>query len=389
MKSLLSTKLLVGTLLSIVLLASSCTDSFLMDAFVKRFNKKCPIEAGSISFNFAEVIASDTIGIDVSFTHHLNDTEVYFQKEILPKTMLGPTLLMLKEKQYNTMKKKNVNFLYRYYTLEGEHIVDITITPEQYNQPIENFRKESELTGVLAEMERTASSIREQLPLESPETGLTIVDCKFVDSTLITVNRIPNHFVDVVFKRIDKENIPSLFLIEMLENTPLKKTVLQNGIKVRHVYLLESSDTLCVVNVNKEDYEKDYSKIASVEDRIEYCINTSIHNVNRAIQNPTDTINEVYLRSCRFENNRLTTEFTVPSALLDSSEIDFDIVRENILEEALNDEINSSFLLKQGFKFTFVYFDEEGNQLSSINIVEKDLLQYKKQRYENNEIQKY
>lgn len=364
-------------------------DNLMMKTFVNRFNKKCPTETGVISIDGAEVISKDTIAIYISYIYDQTESEIKLQKQVLPNTMLVPLLQMIGEKQYKLMKKKNIVFLFGFYTNMGVHIVDVPISPEQYNRPIEEFMTEGvDKLDTMGIIQNTVNSIKQQLPIVNTDNGITMIDYYLEDSTLVSVNKIPDSFKEAVIDQIDSVSLENLFRMEVSQD-PSAKSALSRDVSIKQIFTLENGDTLTILYFDNENIDTDFSKLVDTETRIKYSIDVTIHNIKWEIRNQNDSTDGIYHTDAYFKNKVLTFELKVPDNLLQDEYFDFEDIRNSILYVATNDELFTRFILKKGLTLKYIYKDEKDDVIEVITIVEKDVAKYQRQRYQNYQIMKY
>ena len=271
----------------------------------------------------------------------------------------------------------------------GVHIVDVPISPEQYNRPIEEFMTEGvDKLDTMGIIQNTVNSIKQQLPIVNTDNGITMIDYYLEDSTLVSVNKIPNSFKEAVIDQIDSVSLENLFRMEVSQD-PSAKSALSRDVSIKQIFTLENGDTLTILYFDNENIDTDFSKLVDTETRIKYSIDVTIHNIKWEIRNQNDSTDGIYHTDAYFKNKVLTFELKVPDNLLQDEYFDFEDIRNSILYVATNDELFTRFILKKGLTLKYIYKDEKDDVIEVITIVEKDVAKYQRQRYQNYQIMKY
>lgn len=145
-----------------------------------------------------------------------------------------------------------VTLIYSCKDENGKSLGNLTLSPEDYKEPIEKPRSltESNVETVLDEM---VKKTKEQLPLFIEDSGISLINCRTYDKTLEYTTKLLNEdaarFDSIYFK---STNTP--IVIDTLRHNPDMKYLSENGVSIRYEYLDKNNKYLSTITILPEEY---------------------------------------------------------------------------------------------------------------------------------------
>lgn len=250
--------IVLTTLISIFVLlttTSSCmSEQQKIEAFVKDFNKSCPIVDQNIRVEGAKLQADKTIEIEITTTSKYLENDEFTRNTI--KEGMHQVFLQLIQSGgvFKGIKSTNVTFHYVLKTMDGEPFTDFKITPEEYNAPQTG---NNSITGtgihnnVEAMLNIMVTAVKNQLPIVDEETGIKTVDCYADGKTMVTVAVIPD---ETIGEYLDQEEFVSTVRENMKELARgSMRESMKYGISIRYIYKKENGDIYADITISKDD----------------------------------------------------------------------------------------------------------------------------------------
>lgn len=218
-------------------------------------NLQCPIIIDqTIRLDSCEVLSDDTLQYNYTFLF-IDATKIdknEFQDEM-------KCLLLYNLQNNENLKRltsKDVNFSYYCQDENGKPLGTLIITPDDYKKPIERptlfdkYSKSNKLEKVLKEL---VKKTKQQLPLFTEGSGISLIDCKTYDKTLEYTTKLLNEdiarFDSIYFK---STNTP--IVINTLKHNPEMKFLSENDVTIRYEYLDKNNKYLSSIVISPEEY---------------------------------------------------------------------------------------------------------------------------------------
>jgi len=227
----------------------------LLEMQAEQMNKICPIQADqSLRIDSCKVSGSKTFQVFCTITAAYSaktfnsDT---FTKLTKPKLVYNiQTTDDLKQ-----ARELDVIFVYTYRDQSGTLMADITLTPEDYNQPIDENYKAGDVNpendDIDALLEKSIAEVQPHLPV------------KINDMTTLTACKVlPNKTMEYVYtitkteKELGKGYADKMreLVKENTKNTPAIKSLIDAGVTTNYVYNDKNGKELLTISLSSKDF---------------------------------------------------------------------------------------------------------------------------------------
>lgn len=227
-----------------------------IETIVNEINSSCPTQLDqTIRLEGCEVIADKTIKYNYTFL--FIDATKIDSKEF--KTQIWDYILYNTQidKKIKKLRDQGVTFVYRCADEKGNCLGEFNITPDDYKKKIKKpvildpeLLTEDNLHKVLQSM---VDQIKQQLPLFTEESGISMIDCRTYDKTLEYTCKLLNEdgsrFDTIYFKTT---GVPAA--IQSLKDNPEMRTFAQKGVYISNIYLDKNGKYLCTITISPEEY---------------------------------------------------------------------------------------------------------------------------------------
>ncbi|SHF85857.1 hypothetical protein [Dysgonomonas macrotermitis] len=218
-------------------------------------NEKCPIIIDqTIRLDSCEVLPDNTFQYNYTFLF-IDATKI--DREEFKEEMKDVLLFNLQNnEELKRLTEKDVNFVYCCKDENGKPLGRLTITPEDYKNPINDPKLRERHLGngnvekVLKEM---VKKTKQQLPLFTEGSGISLIDCKTYQKTLEYTTKLLNEdvarFDSIYFK---STNTP--IVVDTLKHNPEMKYLADHGVTISYEYLDKNNKYLCTITILPEEY---------------------------------------------------------------------------------------------------------------------------------------
>lgn len=259
MKNLTKTTITVISILVISIFFIQCKDAKkvaitkFLEVQVKTINDQCPIQLNqSVRIDSCKVSDKMTMKTFATISYiNANDfnTEEFIQ-------MSKPALLYTIQTNdaLKLAREQGVIFTYSYNDDSGKTLGEITIGPDEYNQPIkENDKGDfTSMSSLDADnlLDKIVSGIRQHLPMQVDEITV-LTDCQSLSNKTIkyvyTINADKKE-LNADFAEQMKKNIKNNII-----NVPDSKKLIDGGVTMIHIYNDKNGIEICNLNLSSKD----------------------------------------------------------------------------------------------------------------------------------------
>lgn len=227
-----------------------------IDNIVNEINSRCPIQIDqTIRLDSCEAIPEKTLKYNYTFLF-IDATKIdseEFRSQMTDYIVYNTQM----NDEIKPLKDKGVTFIYSCKDEKGNCLGELTVTPDDYNQPVKkpitldpSFLNEDNIKNVLQEI---VDKTQLQLPLFTEESGISMVDCRTFDKTLEytckLLNEDASRFDTIYFKTT---GVPAA--IQSLKDNPEMRTFARQGVYISNIYLDKDSKYLCTITISPEEY---------------------------------------------------------------------------------------------------------------------------------------
>lgn len=218
-------------------------------------NDKCPIIIDqTIRLDSCEVLSDDTFQYNYTFLF-IDATKI--DRAEFKSEMKNILLYNLQNNdELKRLTEKDVNFIYSCQDENGKPLGKLTITPDDYKNPVtkpavrKKYSENGDVEKVLKEM---VKKTKQQLPLFTEGSGISLIDCKTYNKTLEYTTKLLNEeatrFDSIYFK---STNTP--IVIDTLKHNPEMKYLSEHGVSIQYEYLDKNNKYLCTISISPEEY---------------------------------------------------------------------------------------------------------------------------------------
>lgn len=218
-------------------------------------NDNCPIIIDqTIRLDSCEVLPDNTL--QYNYTFLFIDATKIDRNEF--KSEMKSTLLynLQNNDELKRLTEKDVSFVYSCQDENGKPLGKLTITPDDYKNPVAKPDLRTTHSGngnvekVLKEM---VKKTKQQLPLFTEGSGISLIDCKTYNKTLEYTTKLLNEdalrFDSIYFK---STNTP--IVVDTLKHNPEMKYLSEHGVSIQYEYLDKNNKYLCTITILPEEY---------------------------------------------------------------------------------------------------------------------------------------
>lgn len=223
---------------------------------VNELNSRCPIQIDqTIRLDNCRAVPENTLEYNYTFLFidatiiDRHEFESQMWNYILYNTQMDDSVKKLRE--------LGTTFVYTCKDEKGDSLGELTVTPEDYNQPVQKpvtldaaILRGDNLYKVLQTL---VDETRKQLPLFTEESGISMVDCRTFDKTLEYTCKLLNEDVtrfDVIYFKTT--GVPAA--IRSLKDNPEMRTFAEQGVYISNIYLDKNGNYLCTITISPEEY---------------------------------------------------------------------------------------------------------------------------------------
>lgn len=245
-------------LISISLLFTQCND--IKDIMAKRFlmievekiNKDCPKQL-SHEIRLDSCKVADRITLKTYATMIHVDADYYNADAFYKMTKPSLVYTIQTSEDFKQAKDYDVTFMYVYNDVKGKRITEITITPEDYNKPIDKNSmgviNSIEEDSIEITLKSLAENLKESIPMQIDKT-----------TTLTNVELSENNILEYTYiVAIDKKDINKDFATNMKiafdenakHNSEIQK-ILKAKATLKYIYLDRNNTQLCEIILTED-----------------------------------------------------------------------------------------------------------------------------------------
>lgn len=221
----------------------------------QEINQQCPIIVDqTIRLDSCEILSDNTLQYNYTFLF-IDATKIdinEFQTEM--KNVLLYNLQ--NNKDLKRLTRLGVNFSYSCQDENNVPMGHLLITPDDYKNPLEKpvlFEKYSNQNKLEKILKELVKKTKQQLPLFTEGSGISLEDCKTYDKTLEYTTKLLNEditrFDSIYFKT---NNTP--IVIDTLKHNPEMKFLSENEVTIRYEYLDKNNKYLCSIIIEPSEY---------------------------------------------------------------------------------------------------------------------------------------
>ena len=259
MKNLTQATFYLFGLLALSFLFTQCKDAKdtavtkLLEAQVKVVNNQCPIQVNaSVRIDSAQI--SDKMTLKTFATVAYINAADFNKDEFVKLSKPGLLYNIQTASDLKTARELGVIFVYSYNDDSGKLLGEIKITPDDYNQPIDENQK-----GDLASMavndvdnllQKVVSGIKPHLPMQV-DGVTTLTECKALpDKTLeyiYTINATKKEMGPDFAKNMEAQ------LKQIIVSTPETKQMVDAGVTLYYIYNDKNGAEICNIKLKADD----------------------------------------------------------------------------------------------------------------------------------------
>ncbi len=225
----------------------------------ENLNKELPIQYDILTrCDSCQALPGRTFKYYYTFLFSINERDTLSFKE---KTK--PTLLynIQTSSSMDYMRDNHVTFIYSYTDKEGNKWGDIVISPNDYNKPAIK-PEQTDFSSFISEdsdindlLQKTAESVKKQLPVDIKDMNLSIVDCnarpnRIFEYTYRLHNEKSDEFDSIQYKI---KAYPAMQ--ETLKNNSSLKAFAGQGVSLCYIYQDKDGKYLCTITIAPNDYK--------------------------------------------------------------------------------------------------------------------------------------
>lgn len=220
---------------------------------VKAINAQCPMQLNqAVRLDSCKV--SDKMTMKTFATISYINANDFNAEEFIEMSKPGLLYTIQTKEDLKMAREQNIIFSYSYNDDSGKVLGEITIGPDEYNQPIKENKK-GDFTSMTIQdadnlLEKVISGFRQRLPLTVDEI-----------TTLTDVQSLPNKTIRYVYiLNVDKKDLDSNFeeilkdnIKNVTMNAPDSKALIDGGVTMNHIYNDKNGKELCNINFSLKD----------------------------------------------------------------------------------------------------------------------------------------
>jgi hypothetical protein len=223
---------------------------------IREINENCPIQIDqTIRLDNCEAIRENILRYNYTFLY-IDATKIDSEQFV---SQMKDYMLYNTQSNDDIQDLRELGVTFEYSCRDEKKILlgDLTITPEEYRQPIRkpvaidpDSLTDDNLHRVLQSM---VDQIQRQLPLFTEESGISMVDCRTFDKTLEYTCKLlheeAGRFDAIYFKTT---GVPAA--IQSLKDNAEMRAFAEKGVYISNIYLDKDGKYLCTINISPEEY---------------------------------------------------------------------------------------------------------------------------------------
>ena len=215
----------------------------------KGINEGCPVDIGNI-LRMDSCQAAESKTLKLFFTVAMLNADT-FDSEIFERdTKPGVIYFIQTTESLKIVREYDAVFLLEYRDDKGKKLGEITVTPDEYNQPINESSKGGKIPeseDLYISINNEILSLQSRLPL-TIEDGLALTDCQLNNETVEYTYK----YTDEIIVEFDSISLKA----EIINNIRPNKLVMNSlnaGIKYKFTYINKNDKKLFDIRINADD----------------------------------------------------------------------------------------------------------------------------------------